>query len=82
MRADGFMVVDAPARKIAIFPNDSGEVVIAIQDGSATCFTELQAPEIAPAIVALMEADHVASPKAALMDAQYNAHCAIEKART
>lgn len=46
MRSSDFMLVDAPSRKIAIFPNESGQVVIATQDGEEQCVTNICCDEI------------------------------------
>lgn len=81
MREERFMLVDAPARKVAIYPNDSGMVIVAIKEGRTTCVTTLQVSEIDATVSALIKAKQVAQPMDELIDAQYGAHCAIEKAK-
>lgn len=81
MREERFMLVDAPERKVAIYPNDSGMVIVAIKEGRTTCVTTLQVSEIDATASALIKAKQVAQPMDELIDAQYGAHCAIEKAK-
>lgn len=45
MREEGLMLVDAPARKIAIFPNDSGQVVIASSEDGMQCIATICSDE-------------------------------------
>ena len=75
------LVVDAPSRKIAVYPNDGGMVVVAIEDGGGAVATTVQVCEIDVLVSLLLQAKMVAEPMDALIDAQYTAHCVIQKAR-
>ena len=41
MRENDFMLVDAPARKIAVFSNTSGMIVLAVEDDGQQVITEI-----------------------------------------
>lgn len=81
MRDEGCMLVDAPSRKAAAYASNDGQVVVAIEDGDAVCITAFCVDEIRPLVSALLMAEHDARPKDALINAQYDTHCAIEKAK-
>lgn len=46
MRESGFILVDAPARKIAVFGNTSGQIVIAIEDDGSRVLTTVCLDEL------------------------------------
>ena len=46
MRESGFIIVDAPARKIAVFGNTSGQIVIAIEDDGIRVLTTVCLDEL------------------------------------
>lgn len=46
MRDAGFMLADAPARKIAVFANTSGQVVLAASEDGAQCVATVCVDEI------------------------------------
>jgi hypothetical protein len=81
MHDHGFLVVDSPTRKVAAYANRDGEVVLAIKDGES-CITTLLPSEIGPLVSALLEAEHDARPQEALIEAQYGAYLAIERAKS
>lgn len=80
MRDEGYMLVDAPKSKLAVFSNESGMVVIAIEDGDSTCISTLDVADIDGVVSKLIEAKHTAMPAARQMDAMFGAHCAIQNA--
>ncbi len=82
LRKNDFLVVDAPARKIAVYPNRDGMVVIAISDNGKDCTTELQLSEVRGFLSRLAVAEHFAGLIKKKMDAEYGAHLAVEKARS
>lgn len=72
-RDAGFMLVDAPARKIAVFANTSGQVVLATSEDGEQCVSTICADEIE-----LLEGLLRQAKEAALeIDAEYQAEHAI-----
>lgn len=80
MRDHGFMLVDYPARAIAVFPNDSGQVVIAGRTDAVTSIAVLEPQEVHSIALALVAAAKTANVTGAGLDAEYGAHWVIQKA--
>ena len=80
MRDNGFMLVDFPARAIAVFPNESWQVVIASHSDAATSITVLERQEVHSIALVLVAAAKAANVTGAAIDAEYGAHCVIQKA--
>ena len=77
-RDAGFMLVDAPARKIAVFANTSGQVVLATSEDGERCVATVCADEIE-----LLEGLLRQAKSSALeVDAEYRAEHVIWRART
>ncbi len=81
MREHGFILIEYPARKLAVFSNDCGQVVIAAQDDGVTSLSVLEADEVHDMAAALLKAGTNAKAISVEMAAGHDAHCAIEKAR-
>jgi len=77
MRNEDFIVVDAKKRKIAVFPNTCGMVVLATLD-DGNCITTIDVDEIDDLIRRLLAAKDVASPVDAELQALYAIHNAKE----
>lgn len=73
MREEGLMLVDAPARKIAIFPNNSGQVVIASSEDGMQCIATI-CPDEFDALDALLQS---AKQSAIEIDSGHHAEFAI-----
>lgn len=71
MRTEGFIVLDAPTRKVAVFANQSGEVVLATQEDKRQCITTLTPVEVSGLVTALVRARIVAKPIEAAIKADY-----------
>ena len=76
MREEGFLLVDAPARKIAVFSNTCAEVVLATTQDSKTCICTLDADEVDGLVELLIKAKLEAAPRDAELQAMYAIHCA------
>lgn len=81
MRDNEFILIDAPGQKLAVFPNDSGMVVIATEQDRATCMTTVEVDDIDALVSKLIDAKHTAVPVSRQLEAQYETHCAIENAK-
>lgn len=82
LREQDFVVIDYSARKLAVYPNTSGQVMVASEvDGVLTCL-DVEPEEVAALIAALQRALPKAREDAARMSAEYQTHGALEKART
>ncbi len=82
MREEGFLVVDAPDRKVAIFANTSGDVLLAtLMDGQTQALT-LEPDEVADVVIKLVNAGREASVTSKKRNSEFVAHLAIEKARS
>lgn len=81
LRADGRMVVDAPRRKLAIYANVSGEVILlSVTDGIAHYF-DVDSEEVTALLAAAARAGAEAREIRLHNDAQYEAYVAIENAK-
>lgn len=78
MRENEFIVVDAQSRKIAVYHNDAGMIVMAVQEGNDKCFATLGANEFNAFIGAFNAAREAAEPRDAEIEASYAIHCAKE----
>lgn len=76
MRENEFIVVDAKSRKIAVYPNDSGMIVLAVEEGGDRCLTTLGANEFNAFLSAFNAAREVAEPMDAEIESAYAIHCA------
>ena len=76
MSEEGFMLVHAPKRKVAVFPNDSGMVALATEDYDGQCLIVLDVTEINDLISLLQAAKKVAEPKDIEIQADYAIYCA------
>jgi hypothetical protein len=81
LRADLRLVVDARARKLAVYPNPSGEVVLMIVDGSQTYFAEVDVANVPALCAALKRAGTEADGMLQVLGAQYETYVAIERAK-
>lgn len=81
MRKQGFVVIDFPARQVAVFPNDAGQVVVASQDDGTTSLSILEPDEVHSFVAAVLKAGTTAKAINVEMTAGDDAHCVIEKAR-
>lgn len=80
MRDEGFILVDAPSRKVAVFPNQSGEVVLASLEDSTTHICMIEPDEIGEIVAALITAKLDANAILDAIEPAYEAHVAISKA--
>lgn len=78
MRDEGSMLIDAPARKIAIFANTSGQVVLAVSEGGEQCASAVCPDEIELLEVLLSRAKATALG----IDAAYQTEHVIWRAKT
>lgn len=46
MRENELMLIDAPSRKIAVFANESGQIVLATSEDAGQCITTICSDEI------------------------------------
>jgi len=81
LRGAGLFVVDAPARKIAVYPSEWGQVILMAEEDGKRVYAAIDLCEIAALVVALGQAHESAAKESAHMAADYAAFCAIEKAR-
>lgn len=77
----GFVLVNAPARKVAVFANQSGEVAIVSAVDGVEIVTPVDLDEALRLVALLRDAIDDAAPIARHMEAQYAAFNAIEDAR-
>lgn len=71
MRREGFMVADCPARKIAVFPNQSGQVVVAVRQDGLDCIATLDAEELDAFMAKFKDASEIAVELDAVITASY-----------
>lgn len=69
--AEGHVVVNYPARKLAVFANTSGQVAIVSEDDGQQSVLCLDFEEALEAISAIAKAARVAADRAAEMFAEY-----------
>lgn len=82
MREEGFMVVDCPDRKVAIFANTSGHVLMATLMDDKTQALTLEPEEVADVIAKLAGAKREAAVTGRQRDSEFSAYLTIEKARS
>ena len=80
LREAGHFVIDHPGRKVCIYVNEMGEVVLMVED-DARVYTACNYDEIPALCAALMAAAKEAKPRADEVDAEYGAFHVIEKAK-
>ncbi len=81
LRDSGHVVVDYPGRKIAVYANTSGHVVLLCQEGGEQMCQMVEPDEIGDLIAALAHAANQAKPIADSMCADFEAFTAIAKAQ-
>ena len=77
----GFVLVDFPARKVAVFANQSGRIVIATEVDGEASFVDVEVDEAVRLVALVRDAIDDAVPVARKFDAEYAAFNAIENAR-
>lgn len=80
MRDNEFILVDAPSRKLAVFPNLTGLVVVASLEDSYTHICTIEADEVANVVAALLSAQIEAQKTLDAIEPEYQTHLAITKA--
>lgn len=81
LKADGRVVFDYPCRKLAVYPNTSGHVVLLGEIGSDSMHFEVQPEEVAALIAAIHRAGAEALATERQLNAEYQTHVAVEKAK-
>lgn len=81
LRADGRVVVDFPGRKVVVYPNTSGHVVLMCQDGDERVFQMIAPEEVSALCAALLRAGIEAKPISDAIESEYHTHVAIEMAK-
>lgn len=81
LRAEGRVVVDAPARKLAIYPASGGHVILLSVDNGKATYTEIQPHEFDAAMSALAQAMLEGEGIHRELVACYETQMAIEKAQ-
>ena len=80
MRDEGFILMDAPDRKLAVFPNDIGFVVIASHEDHKTHISTVESDEVGALVAALLAAQERAQQIFDAIEPEYQTHLAITKA--
>lgn len=82
MRDEGFLVVDAPARKIAIYANTSGQIaMVTLMDGQTQALT-IEPEEVADVVSRLIKSGREADATGKRIASEAFTYLAIEKARS
>lgn len=81
MRVDGRVVMDFPARKLAVYPNTSGQVVLLGEIDGESAHFEVSPEEVAALIAALQRSASEAMEMGRHLEAEYQTHVALEKAK-
>lgn len=81
LREEGRFVVDFNGRKVAIYPNEMGDVVLMVEEDGERVYTACSYDEIPALCAGLMLAAKEAKPTADRINAEYGAFHVIEKAR-
>lgn len=76
----GFVLINATARKIALFPNESGHVCMVAEEDGAQLVTEIDVDEAKQLINMLRHAVEVAEPIHKKNEAEFLTFDAIQKA--
>lgn len=71
MREHDFLLIDASKRKIAIFPNQSGQVVLAVEEDGKSCISTICGDEVAEFLERFKNAAKPALEKASAIEADY-----------
>ncbi len=80
MRDERFILTDAPDRKLAVFSNDIGFVVIASHECDQMHVTTVEPDEVPALVAALQEAQGRAQKTVDAIEPSFQAHAAISKA--
>ena len=80
LRADDQLVIDYPMRKIGICANTGGQILIAVQDSGENATFTLEVEEVTAVCAALLREAHQARPIAHLIETEYEAFEAIQRA--
>lgn len=79
-RADGRLVLDYPARKLMVYPNTSGHVVLVCEeDGQRVCLL-IDPDEIGLVCGAMLQASVEAKRISNALSSEYEAHMVISSA--
>ena len=81
LRTSGHLVVDCPGRKIAVYANTGGHVVVLCQEDGVEMLNIVMPEEIADLCAALMRVGKEAQPITDAIEADFEAHTAIAKAQ-
>jgi hypothetical protein len=81
LREDGFLVIDCPARQVAVFANISGQVVMHMQEDGQAFSQVIESNEVDQLCAALKRAACEAKPIADGIQAEYQTHVVIEAAK-
>jgi hypothetical protein len=81
MKADGRVVMDFPGRKLAVYPNTSGHVVLLSEMDGEGAYFEVLPEEVVALIAALQRAGAEALETGRELNAEYQTHLALEKAK-
>ena len=80
MRQEGFLVLDHPARKLAVFPNTSGMVAVISEEDGIQSVTVITCDEISAVCKALMDAGNRAQEIDDVLTSSYETNQAIQRA--
>lgn len=81
LKADGRVIVDAPSRKLAVYPNADGHVILLSVDSGVTSLAEVCPGEFLRLAEELCRSMAEARQAAARLDSEYAAHMLIERAK-
>jgi hypothetical protein len=81
LRADGRMVVDAPSRKLAVYSNRYGGIVLMAVDGGRTTYCDLDPDELPGFSAALLRAAGEVRDLVTAMQAEFDTHLVIHRAK-
>lgn len=81
LRADARLLCDFTGRKVAIYPNTSGQVVIACEDSEGVRYIEVLPEEVLTMCALLLRASGEAKEISNYLESQYETYVAIEHAK-
>jgi hypothetical protein len=81
LRADARMVCDHPGRKLAVYPNADGDVVLVSEEYGKRTYTEIQPAECELLFALVMRAAAEGSEIQTYLESQYQTYLAIEHAK-
>jgi len=81
LRDEGCFVIDYPDRKVCVYVNETGEVVLMVEEDGESIYTACDHKEIPALCAALMLAAQQAKPISDALTAEYGAFRVIEKAK-